>query len=191
MFNASHSYVPSHTLWTHHINNLKELFYCVRVYVWFGRRRQKMSETRARERKAEPVHESGSMERENMRKIEEERERERKKMGRGRKNGKGAQEQGQNRMHQSRYNNRLTEQLRLLLVSMKLDWNLARAIKPVKIVKIEVLWSERAKMKIIRKMRSTTTITAAAVKCKYVEAKYECSGCWVGLISFGRHLWTD
>lgn len=80
-----------------------------------------MSETRARERKAEPVHESGSMERENMRKIEEERERERKKMGRGRKNGKGAQEQGQNRMHQSRYNNRLTEQLRLLLVSMKLD----------------------------------------------------------------------
>lgn len=35
-----------------------------------------MSETRARERKAEPVHESGSMERENMRKIEEERERE-------------------------------------------------------------------------------------------------------------------
>lgn len=119
------------------------------------------------------------------------RERERKKMGRGRKNGKGAQEQGQNRMHQSRYNNRLTEQLRLLLVSMKLDWNLARAIKPVEIVKIEVLWSERAKLKIIRKMRSITTITAAAVKCKYVEAKYECSGCWVGLISFGRHLWTD
>lgn len=82
--------------------------------------------------------------------------------------------------------NQMMQRLRRWLQSMELNWNLARVIQSVEMIKTPLRWTKERQ---ITAAATTTLVTAAESKMQ-IKSKYECSGSWAEIISFSRHLWV-